>query len=34
VSAGSEEMLQICRRHLEPLATTVQANQRVSWTCL
>jgi ribosomal protein S18 acetylase RimI-like enzyme len=33
VGAGSEEMLQICRRHLEPLATTVQANQRVSWTC-
>jgi len=33
VAAGSEEMLQICRRHLEPLASTVQANQRVSWMC-
>lgn len=33
VGASSEEMLQICRRHLEPLATTVQANQRVSWIC-
>ena len=33
VSAGSEAMLQICRRHLEPLATSVQASQRVSWLC-
>ena len=33
VAAGSEEMLQICRRHLEPLASTVQANQRASWEC-
>jgi len=33
VAAGSEEMLQICRRHLEPLASSVQANQRVLWSC-
>ena len=33
VAADSEEMLKICRRHLEPLATTVQANQRMSWVC-
>ncbi|MBM5808366.1 MAG: GNAT family N-acetyltransferase [Cyanobacteria bacterium M_surface_9_m1_291] len=33
VGAGSEEMLKICRRRLEPLASTVQANQRVSWMC-
>lgn len=33
VAAASEEMLQICRRHLEPLASTVQANQLASWEC-
>lgn len=33
VGAGSDEMLRICRRHLEPLATDVLANQRVSWAC-
>ena len=33
VSAGSEAMLQICRRHLEPIATTVQDNRRVYWAC-
>jgi ribosomal protein S18 acetylase RimI-like enzyme len=33
VGAASDEMLQLCRRHLEPLANTVQANQRVSWAC-
>jgi len=33
VAAASEAMLQICRRHLEPLASTVQANQWASWQC-
>ena len=33
VGSGSEEMLQICRRHLEPLATTVWATQRALWSC-
>lgn len=33
VDEGSEAMLRICRRHLEPLASTVQANQRASWEC-
>lgn len=33
VAGASEAMLMICRCHLEPLATSVQANQRVSWEC-
>lgn len=33
VAVASEAMLRICRRHLEPLATTVQVNQRVLWKC-
>lgn len=31
VAASSEEMLRICRRHIEPLASAVQASQRASW---
>jgi len=33
VAAASGAMLRICHRHLETLASNVQANQRVLWKC-